>query len=154
MIELRDRKLTSCRPECRTERKQRRGDVRRVRGCALVVAEDRVLALRAVSREARLAAVQPAIEAEPPVPAARRLQEVAADRPHRAELWRSCLRARLPQRLRDFAIQFELCQCRPRADAGARDPARDDVANLNQRVGLDQAVPYERNELGPTREGA
>src|SRR6266516_7429203 len=123
-------------------------------GCALLVAEDRMLAVRAVLCEAFLAAVQPAVEAKTPVPAARRLQEVATDRPHRAQLRRSRLRARLPQRLRNLRIELELCQCRSRADAGPGDPARHDVAYVHERVGLDQAVAHERDELSAAREGA
>src|SRR6266550_7508456 len=96
--------------------------------CALFVAEDRMLAVCAFLREAPVAAVEPAVEAKPPIPAARRLQEVAADRPHRAQLRRRRLRARLPQHLRDLRIGLELCQCRSRADTGPADPARHDVA--------------------------
>jgi len=153
-VELRDRKLT---PRCAqggAKREQRRRDVRRVSGRALLVAEDRVLAVRAVSRKALLAAMQPAVEAQPPVPTSCRLQEIAADRPHRAQLRRSCLRARFAQRLRDPRIDLELGQCRARADAGAVYSARDDVADVHERVGSHEAVSHERDKLRPARERA
>ena len=59
-------------------------------GCAdaqKVVGEDRVLAVDAFLREAAIAAVEPAGKAEAPVPAPRRLEQVAGDRPHRPQLW-------------------------------------------------------------------
>src|SRR5438093_11983878 len=113
-------------------------------GRALLVAEDRVLALRPVLCEAFLAAVQPAVEAKPPVPAARRLKEIATDRPHRAQLRGGRLRARLPQRLRDLWIELELCQWRSPADAVPGDPPRHNAAYIHERLGLDQPVAHER----------
>ena len=55
---------------------------------AEVVGEDRALALLAVARLAGVASVQAARVGEPPVEAARRLEEVAADRAHVPELRR------------------------------------------------------------------
>src|SRR2546423_35498 len=57
-------------------------------GRAPLVAEVRVLAMPPLLRGAALAAGEPGGNLEPPVPAARRLEEVAADRAHRAELGR------------------------------------------------------------------
>src|SRR6185436_13481475 len=97
-----------------------------MRRSAALIAEDRVFAVGTVAGEAALAAVKPAVEAEAPVPAARRLEQVAADRAHRAELRRGGLRAGLAQHLRDLRIDLELGEGRPRADRRPLDPARHD----------------------------
>ena len=55
-----------------------------MRGRAEVVGEDRVLAVLALARMAAVSAVEPARVLQPPVPAARRLEQVAAD----ASSWR------------------------------------------------------------------
>ena len=66
------------------------------------------------------AAVQIARELEAPVPAARRLEQVAADRAHVAELRRGGEPACLPERRRNLRIGFELGERRPGADRAAR----------------------------------
>ena len=72
----------------RSEGEERGGDVGGMRGGAPFVPEDRVLAMRAGLGVARVAAVQVARKLQAPVPAARGLEQVAADRSHRAELRR------------------------------------------------------------------
>ena len=103
-------------------------------------------------READVAAVQPARELEPPVPAARRLAEVAADRPHRAELRRGGLRARLAQRGGDLRVDLELGERRAGADPRAVDPARHRVGQVDERVRVDDPVAEERDEVGAAGE--
>jgi hypothetical protein len=115
---------------------------------AAVIAEDRVFAVRAGLRQAPLAAVQPARKLQSPVPAARRLQQVAADRPHGSHLWRGREAAGLAERLRDLRVDLELAERRPGADAGAVDPARHDLAELDERLHLDEVVAQQRDELG------
>src|SRR5581483_1641552 len=95
---------------------------------AVVIREDRVLAVLAVAREARVAAMQAARVLEPPVPAARRLQEVAADRAHVPQLRRRGEAAGLAQRLRDLRVDLELGERRAGADDIAAHAARDDAA--------------------------
>src|SRR5207253_8357632 len=85
-IQTADRKLTHRRSEPSVERKQRGGDIGWMRGRAEVVREDRMLAVLALLCMAAVAAVQAAGVLEPPVPAARRLEQVAADGAHVAEL--------------------------------------------------------------------
>src|SRR5207245_1827335 len=85
-VELGERQLPLCRAQPRAEREQRRGDVGGMRRRAEVVCEDRVLAVFALLGVAAIAAVQPAWVLKAPVPAARRLEQVAADRAHVAEL--------------------------------------------------------------------
>src|SRR5438132_192322 len=63
----------------RAVREQRCRRVGRMRGGAEVVREDRVLAVLALTRMAAVAAVQPARVLQAPIPAARRLQQVAAE---------------------------------------------------------------------------
>jgi xanthine dehydrogenase YagS FAD-binding subunit len=85
-VQLGERQLSAVRPNRRVEREQRRRHVRRVRRRAVVVAEDRVLAVLALAREALVAAVQTAGPIQAPVPAAGRLQEVSRKRSHVAQL--------------------------------------------------------------------
>ena len=73
---------------------------------------------------------------EPPVPAAGRLQQVAAERPHVAQLRARGEAARLAQRVRHLRVALELGERRAGADPGAVDPARDDAADVDERVGL------------------
>ena len=107
-----------------------------------------MLAVCAVLRETPLSTVEPAVEAEPPVPAARGLQEVAPDRPHRAQLGRRGLRARLPQGLRDLRVDLELRQRRSRADRRPVDAARNGVRDVDERVRRDEVVAKQRHEVG------
>src|SRR5207247_4967020 len=109
-----------------------------------VIAEDRVLTVLAGLGVTNVAAVQIAGELEPPVPAPRRLQQVAAERAHRPQLGRRRERARLAQDLRDLRIGLELRQCRARSDPRSVDPARDDVAELDQLVGAKDPVAEQR----------
>ena len=58
-----------------------------MRGGAEVVREDRVLAVDPLPGEAPVAAVESAGELQPPVPAPRRLEQVARDEPENLEAW-------------------------------------------------------------------
>src|SRR5690242_21552413 len=109
-------------------------------GCTTLVAEDRVLAVLARLGVADVAAVEVAGKLEPPVPAAGRLQQVPAQRAHRPQLRRSRKRAGLAQDLRDLGIGLELRQRRARSDSLPVDPARDDLPQLDQFVGAEDAV--------------
>ena len=104
-------------------------------------------------REAAVAAVQVARKLQAPVPAARRLEEVAADRAHRAQLRRGRERAGLAQRRRDLRVGLELGERRPGTDP----------AVLGSRVGTspstwtsvsrsDDPVPEQRDEVGAAGE--
>src|SRR5690242_19001534 len=108
------------------------------RGAARV-AEDRVLAVRALPGVTARAAVEEARVLQAPVPAARRLEQIAADRPHRPQLRRGRQRARLAQRLRHLGIDLELADRRARADASPVDPSRDELADVDERLRLDDA---------------
>src|SRR5512133_3644796 len=103
-----------------------------------------------LARVAAVAAVEEARELQPPVPAARRLEQVAPDRPHRAQLRRGRQRAGLPERLWDLAVGLELCERRSRTDPATAfvHPARYDSAQLDQCLGLDDPVAQERDEIG------
>src|SRR5919206_4770475 len=95
------------------------------------VPEDRVLAMLTLARVTDIAAVQVARKAEPPVPAAGRLQQIAAERAHRAKLRRRRQHARLPQGLRDLRIDLELCERRAGSYACSIHAARDDRPHLD-----------------------
>ena len=153
-VELGDRQLPLARPQPGIERDERGRRIRRMRRGAALVAEDRMLAVGARLREAALAAVEPARELQPPVPAARRLQEVAADRPHRPHLRRGGEAAGLAEGVRHLRVDLELRQGRAGADRRALDPARNDRPQLDQRLGLDEAVAEQRNELRSAGERA
>ena len=84
---------------------------------------------------------------ETPVPAARRLQEVAAERARVPELRRRREPARLPQRLGDRGLDLELRERRPRADHAVVDAARYDVADVDEPFRLQQALPQQRHDL-------
>src|SRR5215208_5769890 len=114
---------------------------------AALVAEDRVLAVDALARVAAVAAVQEAWVLQPPVPAARRLEQIPADRAHRAQLGRGGQRARLAERLRDLRFELQLGQRRARADRRSLDAARYDAADVDQRFCLDDPVAQERDEV-------
>ena len=75
-VELAERKRPPVGLQRRVECEQRGRDVGGMRRGAVVVREDRVLAMLAREREADVAAVQPAWVLEPPVPAAGRLEQV------------------------------------------------------------------------------
>src|SRR5512141_2116235 len=119
---------------------------------AEVVREDRVLAVLAVARVAAVTAVEAAVVAEPPVPAPRRLEEVAAERAHVAELRRRRKPARLAQRVRNPRLDLELAERRPRADHPARDAARHDATHVDERLRAQQPVLQERHDLRPAVE--
>src|SRR2546430_14266814 len=123
-----------------------------MRGRAMVVAKDRVLAVSAVLGKATLSPVQPALEAEPPVPAAGGLEEVPTDRAHRAQLWRRRLGAGFAESLRDLYIDLELGERRSRTDAVRVDAAGHDPGDVDERLGVRKAVTEQRHELGPAGE--
>src|SRR5207248_10748074 len=108
----------------------------------------------AVPRVAAVAAVQTAGVLEPPVPAARRLQEVPADRAHVPQLWRRREPARLAERLGSRERRLELSERRPGADRVAVDTAGHDTADVDEPVGLEDPVTEQRYHLGaPMDEG-
>ena len=121
---------------------------------AELVAEERVLAVLARLRVAAVAAVEEAGKVEAPVPAPRRLQQVAADRAHVAELGRGGEPARLAERRRDLRVDLELGERRAGADRATRDPARQHARDVDEPVGRDEAFLQERDELGAARERA
>src|SRR5438128_10980053 len=101
---------------------------------AEVVREDRMLAMLALLRVTAVAppvaaTVQSARILEPPVPAARRLEQVAADRAHVAKLRRRREPAGLAQRPGNMRIALELGKRRARTDAVAVEATRDDLAD-------------------------
>ena len=118
----------------------------------MLAAENGMLAVSAVLGEAPLAAVQPAVEAEPPVPAAGGLEEVPTDRAHRAQLRRRRLRASRAQGLRDLRVGFELGESCSGADAAPVDAARLDPGEVDKRLGLREPVTEQWHELGSTGE--
>ena len=130
------------------EREQSRSDIRRMRGRAVVVREDRMLAVLASPRVAAIAAVQAAGIFQPPVPAARRLEQVAADRAHVAELRGRRKPARLAQRFGDLGARLELGERRSRADPTALHAARNVPADVDEHVGLEDPVAKQRNNFG------
>src|SRR5439155_27293559 len=97
---------------------------------------DRTLAVLAGAAEALVAAVEAAGPLQAPVPAARGLQEVSADRAHVAQLRARREPARLPQGGRDLRVALELRERRARPDARAVDAARHDRADVDERVRL------------------
>ena len=76
-------------------------------------------------------------------------QQVAADRAHGPELRAGGEAAGLAQRVRDLRVGLELAERRAGADARAVDPARDDLAHVDERLRLDDPVAEQRHELGP-----
>ena len=151
-VEVRERQLASVCSQRRVEREQGGGGIRGVRRRAGRVRKDGVLAVHSRAGEAAVAAMEPTGVLEPPVPAARRLEEVAADRAHRAELRRRREPAGLAQRVRDLRVRFELAERRPCPDSRAVDPPRDDGSDIDERRRVDDAIAEERHELGPSRE--
>jgi hypothetical protein len=117
---------------------------------AKVVREDRVLAVFALTGVAAVAPVEAARVLQAPVPAAGRLEEIAADRAHVAELGGGCEPARLAKRLGNPRFVLELGECRTGADAVAADAARDDPPDVDEPVGVEDPVPQERYDFGPT----
>ena len=104
----------------------------------------------AVARVTPVPAVEPARVAEPPVPAARRLEEIAAERAHVPELRRRREPARLAQRIRDRRLDLELGQRRPGADHAVLHAARHDAAHVDEPLGLEQPLPQKRHHLRPS----
>src|SRR5437588_3424327 len=105
----------------------------------------------AVLRVAAIASVEIAGKLQAPVPAARGLQKVAADRSHRAKLRRCREAAGFTQRSRDLRIDLQFGKRGPRTDPIALDAARDDVADLDERVGAHDSLAYEWNEIRSSR---
>ena len=90
---------------------------------------------------------------EPPVPAARRLEEVAADRAHRAQLRRGREAAGLAQRVRDSRVGLELRQRRAGADrACPSTPRGHDPAQSTSVSAATMPVAQQRDELGAAGE--
>src|SRR3954468_6718978 len=114
---------------------------------AEVVRENRVLAMLSFPRVTAIAAVEAAWIVEPPVPAAGRLEEVAADRPHIAKLRRRGEAAGLAQRVGDLRIDLELAERRTRADDIVAHAPRHDPADVDERVRLEDPIPEERHDL-------
>src|SRR3954452_16807845 len=99
----------------------------------------------ALLREALVSAVQAARPVQAPVPAARLLKQVPCERTHVPQL-RACRKAaRLAKRVRHLRVALQLGERRARTDAVAVDPARDDPADVDQCLRLDQAAAEERN---------
>src|SRR6185437_3696027 len=107
-----------------------------------------------LARVTAVAAMEKARELQPPVPAARRLEQIAPDRPHRAQLRRGRERTGLAECLRDLVVGLELCERRSGTDPATAlaHPARYDSAQLDQRLGLDDPVAQERDEIGTAGE--
>ena len=114
----------------------------------MVVAEDRVLAVRTVPGKATISAVEPAVEAEPPVPAAGGLEQVPAERPHGAQLRRRRLATGLAESLGDLRIGLELGERRSGTDPVPVDATRHDTGDVNQRLGVREPVAEQWHELG------
>src|SRR5207245_11365103 len=134
---------------------------------AAVVAEDRGLAVLPLACMTAVAATQPAGEVEPPVPAARGLEQVAADRAGVPELRRGGRGAGLAQDGRDLRVGLELGERGAGTDRGPRrtagdsprwglspasDAPRDDVAQVDGRVRLDEPLPEQQHEVGAAGE--
>src|SRR5262249_52489621 len=102
----------------------------------------------ALAREALVPAVQPTGPAKAPVPAAGRLKEIAAERAHRPELWAGREPACLSQRGSDRRVALEVGERHARADPVAVDSPRDDAADVDERLGLQQARAQQRHHLG------
>jgi len=130
------------------ERQERGHDVRRVHRIAGPAAEDGVVAVLALARRAVLAAFEPAVDAGiAEVPAARPLQEIAAERREIADLQRGGERGGLGERGVPFAHQrmlLDFGECRERADL---EPLRlrFDAAR-QQRLHVDE--PLGRRQVG------
>src|SRR5438128_832355 len=125
------------------------------RGAALV-AEDRMLTVRPVPGLAAVAPVQVARKLQAPVPAPRRLEQVARDASHRPQLRGGRLRTGFPQGLRHPVVRLELAQRRAGADGdgGGRscDSARNGSLEPDELVRGDETVAKKRNEIRPTGE--
>ena len=119
-----------------------------------LVAEERVLSVLAGLGVAAVAAVQVAGKVEAPVPAARCLKQVAADRPHVAELRRGGEPARVAEHCRDLWIDLELRERRARTDRPSRDPTRQHARDVDEPLGGDEALLQQRHELGAAGERA
>ena len=115
---------------------------------AEVVGEDGVLAVLAFVGEAFVAAMQTAWPLQAPVPAAGRLEQVAAERSCIAQLRARGEPAGLAQRRGDPSVAFELRERRPGADHVSVDPVRHDPANVDESLGTHDSAAQERHELG------
>ena len=153
-VELGEPQLAAVGADAGADREQRGRRVGGVRRGAEVVPEERMLAMLPVARVARVAAVQSARELEPPVPAAGRLEQVAADRAHVPELRRRGQPARLAQRRGYLRRRLELRQRRAGADRVSGDPARHGPAHVDERLRGHDPVAEQRHELRAARERA
>src|SRR5207245_1967661 len=124
----------------------------RVRRGTAVVGEDRMLAVLPLAGVTAVAAAEVAGIVEPPVPAAGRLEQVAADRAHVAELRRGGGGAGLAQRGRDTRLDLELGERRTRPDRRRTDPTREQRPYVQQRIRLDESVAEQLHEVGAARE--
>ncbi len=151
-VEVRERQLASVCQERSVKGEEGGGRIRGVRRRARRVRDDRVLSMHPLAGKAAVAAVEPAGVLEPPVPAARRLEEVAADRAHRADLGRRREPAGLAESVGDLRVGLELLESRPGADSRPVDPSWDDGADVHDRVRGDDPVAEHRHEVGPAGE--
>ena len=138
-------------------RDERRDEVRWRDHDALLCADDRVIAVLAVDRETACPALEPArraLVAEVPTPIA--LQQVPADRAHRAELHGGGVAERLAEdrhRLGERLIRLELDERRQRADAYAaalrvRPAAQPvDAGEIDERRRPRKAVLHEADQV-------
>ena len=152
-VERRDRQLAPVgadrRVRARAARRRRRKDAPRRRSRSR---RSRARRARPRGRSTRRRRGDGTASFEPPVPAARRLQEVACERPHVAELRARGEPARLAQHVGNLRVALELGERRARRRSGSRrDPARHDVAHVEERLACDQPGPEERHELRTAR---
>ena len=120
---------------------------------AEVVGEDRVLPVLAVAGVAAVAAVQPARVPEPPVPAAGRLEQVAADRAHVPELRRGGGRQPPAARRGARSPRPRARERRPGADHGRRRRRAAGGRERSTSVSASRSGrPELRHDLRPARE--
>ena len=115
-VQIVHRELASIGADAGSEGEQCGRRIGGMRGCAPLVAEEGVLAVLSLPGVAAIAAVQVARESQPPVPTARGLQQIAADRPRSPQLGRGREPAGFAQRRRDLRIGLELGEGRAGAD--------------------------------------
>ena len=147
-------------PQRGVEREQRRGQVRGMHRVAGSTAQDGVIAILAIARGTVGTALQPAVDARVAVvPAARPLQQIAADRGEVANLGTRRQRRRLRERavargdywmLLDFRERGEradLEALRPRFDA-----ARQQHLHVHQPLGGGDVGFHQREQVRPARQ--
>src|SRR4051794_33249532 len=106
-----------------------------------------MLAMLSFPRMAAITAVETAGIVQAPVPAARRLEQVPADRSHVAKLRRRGEPAGLAQCIRDLRVDLELSERRAGADDVVPHAARHHFADVDERVGLEDPVPEKRHDF-------